>query len=239
MKLTVLSIAYPLALVGPDQVGGAEQILSALDRGLVNAGHTSIVIAAKGSEVAGGLVALPGPPRSVIDDSAIHRAHECCRARIVETLAQRRVDVVHMHGVDFHRYLPPPGLPVLATLHMPPSWYPPEALQPRRPRTWLNCVSWSQHRTCPRTPSLLAPIPNGTAVDAAAAPSRKRGYALVLGRICPEKGIHIAIDAARRAEVPLIRCRARLPLSCASRLFRDDGEAAVGRPAALHRCGRT
>ncbi|TIU34927.1 MAG: glycosyltransferase family 4 protein, partial [Mesorhizobium sp.] len=35
MTLTVLNVAYPLAPVGPDAVGGAEQVLSALDRALV------------------------------------------------------------------------------------------------------------------------------------------------------------------------------------------------------------
>ena len=47
MSLTVLSVSYPLAPVGPDAVGGAEQILSALDAGLVAAGHRSIVVAPK------------------------------------------------------------------------------------------------------------------------------------------------------------------------------------------------
>jgi glycosyltransferase involved in cell wall biosynthesis len=32
----------------------------------------------------------------------------------------------------------------------------------------------------------------------------KERYALVLGRICPEKGVHIAISAAVRAGVPLV-----------------------------------
>ena len=36
-RLTVLSIAYPLAPVGPDSVGGSEQVLSTLDRALVAA----------------------------------------------------------------------------------------------------------------------------------------------------------------------------------------------------------
>jgi glycosyltransferase involved in cell wall biosynthesis len=33
---------------------------------------------------------------------------------------------------------------------------------------------------------------------------RKRGYALALGRICPEKGFHLALDAAREAGWPLL-----------------------------------
>ena len=42
--------------VGPDAVGGAEQVLSALDRALVAAGHRSLVVAWRGSEVAGELL---------------------------------------------------------------------------------------------------------------------------------------------------------------------------------------
>jgi glycosyltransferase involved in cell wall biosynthesis len=203
VRLTLLSIAYPLAPVGANQVGGAEQILTALDRALVNAGHTSIVIAADGSETAGSLIALPRTPVA-IDDPAIRMAHEFCRTAVCETLARHRIDVVHMHGVDFYAYLPPPGPPVLATLHMPTSWYPAHALRPQRPATWLNCVSRSQHQTYAGSPYLLSPIANGVAVHATALPGRKRDFALVLARICPEKGIHIALDAAKRANVPLV-----------------------------------
>ena len=39
MSLTILSVAYPLAPVGPDAVGGAEQVLSQLDHALTAAGH--------------------------------------------------------------------------------------------------------------------------------------------------------------------------------------------------------
>ena len=46
--LTVLNVAYPLAPVGPDAVGGAEQVLSAIDQALTEAGHRSIVVACEG-----------------------------------------------------------------------------------------------------------------------------------------------------------------------------------------------
>ncbi len=57
-RLTVLSVAYPLAPVGPDAVGGSEQVLTAIDRALVAAGHRSIVLAIEGSQAAGELVHL-------------------------------------------------------------------------------------------------------------------------------------------------------------------------------------
>jgi glycosyltransferase involved in cell wall biosynthesis len=203
VKLSVLNVGYPLARVGPDQVGGAEQIVSALDRGLVQAGHTSFVVAIEGSHVAGTLVPIP-QPNAPFDARAIALAQQNCSAAIVRTIRTQKIDVVHMHGVDFHAYLPPDGTAVLATLHLPPSWYPQEAFSPQRPRTWLNCVSRSQHDSIGSNLRLLAPILNGTEIETAPPPRHKRNFILVLGRVCPEKGIHIALDVAAMARVPLI-----------------------------------
>src|SRR5690606_24198658 len=113
-------------------------------------------------------------------------------------------DLVHLHGLDFHRYLPPPGVPVLVTLHLPPSFYPPAAFRCGRPDTFLHCVSRAQHAACPPDAPLLPPIENGVALESFARRVRKRDFVLALGRICPEKGFHVALAAARRAGVPLM-----------------------------------
>src|SRR5689334_3548541 len=65
--------------------------------------------------------------------------------RAIDTvLACRSVDLVHLHGLAFDRYLPAAGVPVLATVHLPR-----ELLLARldaidRPDTWLHGVSHSQ-----------------------------------------------------------------------------------------------
>lgn len=201
MSLTILSVAYPLAPVGPDAVGGAEQVLGQLDAALVERGHRSIVIACEGSRTAGTLIPV-SLPEDDYDAVAQAEAHARYRTAIARALAQHPVDVVHLHGIDFHAYLPAPGVPVLVTLHLPPAWYPPEALRPTRPGTWIHAVSHAQHVACPPGPHLLAPIENGVAIGAAR--HAKRRFALTLGRICPEKGVHLAIEAAKAAEVPLL-----------------------------------
>ena len=203
MSLSVLSVAYPLARVSPDSTGGSEQVLSTLDRALVAAGHRSIVVAPEGSRAFGALAAVPWTG-GVLDDDAKASAQAANRAAIADVLSRERVDVVHLHGIDFDRYLPAPGPPVLATLHLPPGWYTPEALRPARARTWLNCVSAAQHAACPPSPNLVGPIENGVPVARLAARHAKRGFALFLGRICPEKGVHLALQAAHRADMPLI-----------------------------------
>ena len=124
-RLAVLSVAYPFAAVGPDAVGGAEQVLSAIDEALVDAGHRSIVIACEGSRVRGLHVSIREPePGRPIDDAARAAIHARVRQSIAWVLRRERVDVVHLHGVDFGAYLPAEGPPVLATLHLPCDWYP-------------------------------------------------------------------------------------------------------------------
>jgi glycosyltransferase involved in cell wall biosynthesis len=203
VRLTVLSVAFPFAPVGPDAVGGAEQVLAQLDAALVCAGHRSVVVACAGSSPAGTLVATPRQ-HGAITSAVRRRVHAAHRRAIARALRRWPVGVVHMHGIDFHAYLPPPGPPVLVTLHLPPAWYPPEAFQPERPNTFLHCVSASQRARCPTGARLLPDLPNGVALDAPAARHARRRFAVALGRICPEKGFHIALDAARRAGVPLL-----------------------------------
>ncbi len=221
MTLTVLSVAYPLAPVGPDAVGGAEQVLTQIDRALVDAGHRSIVIACEGSQTAGELVAVPSVA-GVLDEQAVARARERHGTAIVGVLECSRVDVVHLHGVDFHSYLPPPGPPVLATLHLPVGWYPPQALQPERPGTWVQGVSQSQHEDLGDSPFVLPPIRNGVAVPNLPPAHAKRRFALLLSRICPEKGLHLAIEAAKRAAMPLLIGGEVFPYPDHQRYFEEE-----------------
>jgi glycosyltransferase involved in cell wall biosynthesis len=202
VRLTVLSVAYPFAPVGPDAVGGAEQILGQLDRALVDTGHRSIVIARADSKICGTLV--PVPPADVSRNEATAAAWEHHRRAIRDCLETFQVNVLHMHGIDFFNYLPPAGVPTLITLHLPVSWYPARALEPNRADTWFNCVSRSQHATCPSSLRLLEPIENGVPFDPCPPPHARRRFALMLSRICPEKGIHLAIEAAKAAKIPLL-----------------------------------
>lgn len=201
MRLTVLQVAYSRARVSADAVGGAEQVLWALDRALIERGHRSIVIAEEGSEVSGLLVPTPRQPGR-LDGAAEPRAQAAHRAAIAEVRRLFDIDLVHLHGIDFPAYRPR-GIPTLATLHLPPDWYPAEAFAPA-PEFRLHAVSASQAAACPPGADLLAPIPNGVDVEAFAGARGGGGYALMLSRICPEKGVHLAIEAARKADVPLV-----------------------------------
>ena len=220
-KLTVLLVAYPFAPVGRDAVGGAEQVVAALDRGLTQAGHRSIVLALRGSSVDGTLVPLDIPPSRIGRDLR-DRIYDRVRDSIASLVERQPIDLVHYHGYDFCQYLPPAGVTMLATLHLPISFYHPVVFRLGRPRTYLHCVSRSQRAGCPECEHLLPEIPNGVPVSELGPPARKRSFALFLGRICPEKNVHAALDAGRVAGVPVLVGGKVFPYETHQRYFDDE-----------------
>jgi glycosyltransferase involved in cell wall biosynthesis len=203
MPLTVLSVGYPLAPASPETAGGAEQILSIIDQALVAAGHRSVVIAPAGSRCRGTLLPISAVENRLGD---AQRARACAetRAAIRSALRQFPIDIIHLHGIDFLEYLPPAGLPVVVTLHLPPPWYPSQAFRLDRPETYLVCVSESQRRQCSPWSAPEAVIPNGIRLEELEAEWKKGSYVVALGRICPEKGFDLALEAAEKAAVPLV-----------------------------------
>jgi glycosyltransferase involved in cell wall biosynthesis len=201
MRLTVLNVSYPLAPVSPATAGGAEQVLLTIDRALVNAGHRSIVIAPAGSKCCGFLIPT-APVGRFLNEEAKQRSRREHAEAIERTLHSFPVDVVHLHGIDFLDYLPRSGVPVIVTLHLPPHWYPKAAFRLERPETSLVCVSASQRKACPLGARIEATVHNGVGTEVQVA-TKKGDYILSLGRICPEKGFHLALDAADRCGMPL------------------------------------
>jgi Acetyltransferase (GNAT) domain len=101
--LSILSVGYPFAPVGPDPMGGAERILGSIDARLVSDAHDSIVLAAAGSRTAGHLVAIP-PHTGWIDGRARETAYAADRREIARLCRDQRIDVVHFHGNGFTEY---------------------------------------------------------------------------------------------------------------------------------------
>lgn len=219
--LRILQVAYPLAFVGPDAVGGVEQVLYHLERGLAGRGIETFVIAREDSHVSGTLIPVPRvrPPY----DEATIRAVRARQAEAVrETLALRPVDLVHMHGFDFDCYLPPASVPVLATLHCPATWYSCDALDPLQCGVWLNAVSRRQFEELSPNNRLLSFVENGVPVEAFANHHTRRSFALVLARVAPEKGIREALQAARLADLPLLVAGELFPYPDHRRYFAEE-----------------
>ncbi len=228
MRLTVLSVAYPFAPVGPRAVGGAERILTDLDCALTASGHTSVVIACEGSVTAGRLVSIP-LPASGFDAPQRTATERRVQAAIDRMVAECAVDLIHMHGFDFHRYRLPEGVPVLVTLHLPVAWYPAEIWQRLAGRAQVQFVSDSQRRSAPAELRDAPVIPNGVALQ----PWRERAkadYALAMGRICPEKNQRAALEAGALAGVPVLLAGQVFPYAEHLAYFRDEVEPLLKPP---------
>lgn len=198
--MTVLNVAFPLLPVSADAAGGSEQILWHVERGLVNAGYRSLVIAAKGSSVSGCLIPTPCADHEITDEvrSAAQGAHRHAIQVVLETTS---VDLIHFHGLDFAHYVPASGPPMLASLHLPVSWYPKHIFD--IPGLTLNFVSHSQAGTS-TAPVRWPVIPNGIDLPRYRMRADRDSFLLVLARVCPEKGIDVALRVAHRLGLELI-----------------------------------
>jgi glycosyltransferase involved in cell wall biosynthesis len=65
----------------------------------------------------------------------------------------------------------------------------------------FNCVSNAQAKTAPGDARV---IPNGVPIPVFRVHPKKRSYIMCLGRICPEKGFHHALDAAALLNLPMV-----------------------------------
>jgi glycosyltransferase involved in cell wall biosynthesis len=233
--MNILNVAYPFAPVGPCAVGGAEQILSALDKALVASGACSLVIACEGSDPAGELFPVLQPQCRYLDAAA----KQWCRSQVQRTidqiLASHQVDLIHLHGLNFYEYRLPSEIPVVVTLHLPLAWYPSHAFEAPRNGWNFVCVSESQRRSYPT--ELLPPrlIENGVLIPSSDLVP-KDPFALALARICPEKNVHEALEAGTLADTPVYLGGQVFPYPEHERYFAEKIEPFLksSRPPAQH-----
>src|SRR4051812_22974287 len=100
MSLTVLSVGYPFARVGPDRAGGAEQVLTMVEEAIVAVGDRSVVLAPIGSSCRGKLVSFTAVD-SLVDAGARDAVYQEVRCVLADAIDRFGVDVIHMHGLDF------------------------------------------------------------------------------------------------------------------------------------------
>ncbi len=215
--MTILSVAYPLLPVSENSAGGSEQILHLVERGSVNAGHQSVVVAAEGSSIRGHLLETPRFSGEITDE--VRRSAQQWHREAIETALQRySIDLIHFHGLDFQAYVPSAGPPMLATLHLPLSWYP-ERIFKLAPIT-LNLVSQSQAESHPAAAGWPV-VCNGIDVTRYRASNNREDFLLILARVCPEKGIDVALRVAHQLNLPLVIAGPVHPYEAHRRYFRE------------------
>jgi len=217
----ILYIAYPVLPVSEESCGGAEQVLHTLERGMAAAGHRTSVVACEGSRIAGELLPSGCEPEEndrVESRRAEHR-EAALRAIAERQAAGRPFDLLHDHSGDFWESTAEIPAPVLITLHLPRYMYPQERFIDVPPNVFFNCVSDAQAAWYRGVPNLLGVVENGIRVERFPFSPEKRDYVLWLGRFCQEKGPQVAIEAARRAGLPLILAGQVYPFSYHEEFF--------------------
>ncbi|NLE01816.1 MAG: glycosyltransferase family 4 protein [Fibrobacter sp.] len=201
MKGCILNVSYPFAIVSDFTAGGAEQILLALDNAIENAGYQSLVLAPRGSTVRGVLIESDLPEAPYTEENKA-RVYEKLQKRISSILEDYSVDLVHYHGIDFHYYLPEKKIPVLVTLHLPLCWYSEDAfIEAKKHNVVFNCVSYRQYMYSERLSEPFEFIENGVSLPAFPPVNKRGNYTVSMGRICPEKGFHLGMDASKLAGI--------------------------------------
>jgi len=197
----LLMVAYPLLPVSAASAGGAEQILWTLERELSARGWHTTVAGCAGSSVAGDLIATGELP--LTRDGFAEREKEHTE-RVVAACATENFDIVLDHSGHFFRHAARVKGTVLATLHLPRSLYAEDAFDGLAPNVYFNCVSETQRLAFLDVPQVLGVVKNGIEVERFPICGRKSDYLLWLGRVCPEKAPHLAIAAAKLADMPII-----------------------------------
>jgi glycosyltransferase involved in cell wall biosynthesis len=203
-QLRILYIAYSLLPVSERSCGGAEQALLLVQSQMRLRGHDTVVAACSGSQVSGELFATGEAPNQP-DGFEVRDAEHI--ENIIQLLARQQArpfDLIHDHGGSFCKYAARVDVPVLATLHLPRHFYAVNSFSELPPNLFINCVSESQAQTLCDVPQVAGVVRNGIDVERLSFTNIKQDYLLWLGRICPEKGTHLALDVARKAGVPVV-----------------------------------
>ena len=171
------------------------------------------VAASAGSRVSGELFSTGEPAASRTTMTGGATEHEDKVVELVRRRARegKHFDLIHDMSGSFWRRAAEVEIPVLATLHLPRSFYPPESFENISPNVSFSCVSQSQSRSFADLDTMLGVVPNGIALenfgpdlpDGAEQDQGTRKGLLWLGRICEEKAPHLALEIAERAGLPI------------------------------------
>jgi glycosyltransferase involved in cell wall biosynthesis len=230
----VLYVAYPLLTVSPESAGGAEQVLWTLEREMAQRGVCTTVAASERSSVTGELFST-GEPCSTPDD--LERRNREHQERVLELIDWRTsqgeaFDLIHDMSGSFWGRAAQIQAPVLATLHLPRDFYSPRLFEEVAPNVSFNCVSATQAKSFAGLDAIAGSVGNGIDLDRfAVAPgldsegenaAAARGGLLWLGRICPEKAPHLALEIAQRASIAITLAGQVYPFSYHRRYFDDE-----------------
>ena len=219
--MRIAQIAPPWIPIPPKHYGGTENVIYHLVEEQVAQGHDVTLIAPGDSKTSAKLISFY--PKSLLESGvpwSMHLKAFYHLQKAVDYIKEQRFDLVHTHlSSSSDMYLFPLtahlGTPHVTTLH---SVFPFDR-DARSDRTgdadslymeWapflpMVAISESARRNVPYPLNFVGVVHHGLYIQDFKPVKRRMGeYFVWLGRFMPEKGAHLAIEAAKQAHVPLV-----------------------------------
>jgi glycosyltransferase involved in cell wall biosynthesis len=197
-------VAPPFYSVPPPGYGGIERVCHALTNGLADRGHdvTLIGVGARGVTCRFFATRSHPHPEGTEQDVDVEVVHA---ARAAGLLAALDLDIVHDHSRAGPLTAGGRQAATVMTVHGPvtPGTDQRDFYEALSAHVSLVAISPAQRRDAPDLP-WRATVPNGICVEDFVFRAAKDDFVLYLGRMNAQKGVHIAIDAARQANRPMI-----------------------------------
>ncbi len=199
--LHVAIVAPPWFTVPPRGYGGVENVCADLVSGLMERGHTVTLVGAGASGTQGRFVATyDEPPSARLGEPLPEVLHAAAAAR---ALADLSPDVVHDHTLAGPLQARSRDVPTVVTMHGPVAGEAGEYYRQLGTTIDLVAISAAQRRSAPDLP-WVGTVHNAVDVETFPFRTDKDDVLLFLGRVHPDKGVHLAIDAARAAGLPIV-----------------------------------
>jgi glycosyltransferase involved in cell wall biosynthesis len=202
--LRILQLAPLWETVPPPRYGGTEAVVSVLCEELVRLGH-EVTLCASGDSITSAELSSVYH-RSLRTAGNLRDPQPYDWTHIALSLrAAKGFDVVHNHAGELAMAMTClVDVPVLTTMHCLIT--PDTQFVWDRYDGWYNTISHAQRRAMPPVwgGTYCGVVYNGINVETFPYEERKGDYLLFLGRVAPEKGTHLAIEAARRLGKRLI-----------------------------------
>jgi glycosyltransferase involved in cell wall biosynthesis len=206
--LRIAVLAPPWITVPPPGYGGIEAVVDLLCGALVARGHDVTLFAAPGSRSDARVQPLLDCAHPDMFGSALHESdHVALAWEQMELQAEqgRPFDLVHDHsGFTALAMSDRIEVPVVHTVHGPFDHCAARFYQRHGRKATLVAISRSQAASAPAGVKVDAVVPNPIRVQDWPLGAVKHDYVLLIGRMDPVKGAHLAIEAARLAGRKLV-----------------------------------
>jgi glycosyltransferase involved in cell wall biosynthesis len=203
-RLRIAIVVPPYFSVPPQAYGGVEAVVADLADALVRREHEVTLIGAGDSGTTADMVKIwPEPIPDRLGEPAPEAVNAALARRAVRDLhAARGLDVVHDHTLAGPLNAVAYPVPTVATMHGPVN---------DDSRKFYGClddvylvaISERQRHLAPEL-NWVGMVHNAIRVDSFPFRRDKAEHALFLGRLHPEKGVHLAVTAAHAAGLPLV-----------------------------------